>query len=95
MPGLRISQFLAYHFWRYCIWFYNSIPNPNVVEPSWKLLCKTLHETVIEENIFYTKQNGGKWITRSEALFAVFDQVGTADSLESSSHCIWCVACVL
>jgi esterase/lipase superfamily enzyme len=20
MPGLGISQFLAYHFWRYCIW---------------------------------------------------------------------------
>ena len=66
--------------------FYNSIPNSDVVEPSWKLLCKTLHETVIEENIFYTKQNGGKWITRSEALFAVFDQVGTADSLENSSQ---------
>jgi sacsin len=66
--------------------FYNSIPNPDVVEPNWKLLCKTLHETVIEENIFYTKQNGGKWITRSEALFAVFDQVGTVDSLESSSQ---------
>jgi hypothetical protein len=30
--------------------------------------------------------NGGKWITRSEALFAVFDQVGTADSLENSSQ---------
>jgi hypothetical protein len=33
--------------------FYNSIPNPDVVEPSWKLLCKTLHETVIEENMSY------------------------------------------
>jgi hypothetical protein len=67
--------------------FYNSIPNPDVVEPSWKLLCKTLHETVIEENIFYTKQNGGKWITRSEALFAVFDQ-GTLKDLGNNSMII-------
>jgi hypothetical protein len=65
------------------------IPNQDVVEPSWKLLCKTLHETVIEENIFYTKQNGGKWITRSGLGISQFL------AYHIWRYCIWCVACVL
>ncbi|XP_052102784.1 sacsin-like [Mytilus californianus] len=54
---------------------YVAIPNPDAVESSWKLVLEELLEKVLHNNTFFTRQNGGKWIKFSEALFSVFDPV--------------------
>ncbi|XP_052102786.1 sacsin-like [Mytilus californianus] len=52
---------------------YDAIPDPDAVESNWKLLLKKLFEKVMSEDIFFTRQDGGKWIEFSEALFAIFN----------------------
>ncbi|CAC5408780.1 unnamed protein product [Mytilus coruscus] len=54
---------------------YDAIPDPDAVESNWKLLLKKLFEKVMSEDIFFTRQDGGKWIEFSEALFAKFNLV--------------------
>ncbi|CAC5408786.1 unnamed protein product [Mytilus coruscus] len=54
---------------------YDAIPNPDAVESSWKLVLEELFEKVLHNNIFFTRQDGGKWIKFSEALFGVFGPV--------------------
>ncbi|VDI39131.1 sacsin, partial [Mytilus galloprovincialis] len=54
---------------------YDAIPDPDAVESSWKLVLEELLEKLLHNNTFFTRQNGGKWIKFSEALFGVFDPV--------------------
>ncbi|XP_063435464.1 sacsin-like isoform X1 [Mytilus trossulus] len=54
---------------------YDAIPNPEAVESSWKLVLEELLEKVLHNETFFTRQNEGKWIKFSEALFGVFDPV--------------------
>ncbi|VDI58647.1 sacsin, partial [Mytilus galloprovincialis] len=52
---------------------YDAIPNPDAVESSWKLILDKLYENILSGHVFFTKQDGGRWIEFSDALFAIFN----------------------
>ncbi|VDI50995.1 sacsin [Mytilus galloprovincialis] len=52
---------------------YESIPDPQKVESNWKSLAEKLYKTIMKENIFFTKQENGKWVKKEESLFAIFE----------------------
>ncbi|XP_076091909.1 sacsin-like [Mytilus galloprovincialis] len=52
---------------------YESIPDPLKVESNWRSLAEKLYKTIMKENIFFTKQENGKWVKQCDSLFAVFE----------------------
>ncbi|XP_078314810.1 sacsin-like [Crassostrea virginica] len=45
------------------------IPNKNLVDEHWKILIPPLVAKLKEEPIFFTPNEGGKWIQKSQAIF--------------------------
>nr|XP_022329303.1 sacsin-like [Crassostrea virginica]XP_022329305.1 sacsin-like [Crassostrea virginica]XP_022329306.1 sacsin-like [Crassostrea virginica] len=45
------------------------IPNKNLVDEHWKILIPPLVAKLKEESIFFTPNEGGKWIPKSQAIF--------------------------
>ena len=45
------------------------IPNKNLVDEHWKILIPPLVAKLKEEPIFFTPNEGGKWIPKSQAIF--------------------------
>ncbi|XP_052093808.1 sacsin-like [Mytilus californianus] len=52
---------------------YECIPDPQKVESDWRPLAEKLYKKIIEENLFYTKQEHGKWVKKRDSLFALFE----------------------
>nr|XP_022332264.1 sacsin-like isoform X2 [Crassostrea virginica] len=48
---------------------YNCIPNKNLVDEHWKILIPPLVAKLKEVPIFFTPNEGGKWIPQSQAIF--------------------------
>lgn len=52
---------------------YESIPDPQKVESNWKSLAEKLYKKIMKENIFFTKQENGKWVKQCDSIFAIFE----------------------
>lgn len=45
------------------------LPNVNEIDEHWKILIPPLKEKLEHSPIFFTTNEGGKWITKEQAVF--------------------------
>ncbi|KAK3583510.1 hypothetical protein CHS0354_026096 [Potamilus streckersoni] len=65
---------------------YRSIPDVGMMERRLFKLAKCLFSFIVNDNIFFTANNGGRWINSSKAVFTNFDSF--SEDIESISKSV-------
>lgn len=52
---------------------YCALPNIFLVHSHWSVILDPFYNILFDKDIFFTENDGGKWIPRSEAIFSIFD----------------------
>lgn len=61
-----------------------SIPTQSKTSSNWDMLLQQLFPRLLSKKIFYTENEGGKWISQEDAIFPLFSPVVISDEMEGS-----------
>ncbi|OWF40809.1 Sacsin [Mizuhopecten yessoensis] len=50
---------------------YNILPSRPNVRPNWNTIVDPLYSSLKSKDVFYTKNNGGKWVQSKDAIFSI------------------------